>query len=32
MEPTAYGERYTSLVAFEQCVSKAASLLNSLTV
>lgn len=31
-EPTAYGERYTSLVAFERCVSTAASLLNSLAV
>jgi nucleoside 2-deoxyribosyltransferase len=28
-EPTAYGERYTALVAFELCVSTAASLLNS---
>ena len=28
-EPTANGERYTSLVAFELCVSTAASLLNS---
>jgi hypothetical protein len=27
-EPTAHGERYTSLVAFERCVSEAASLLR----
>ena len=30
--PTAYRERYTSLVAFERCVSAAALLLNSLAV
>jgi nucleoside 2-deoxyribosyltransferase len=29
---TAYGERYTSLVAFERCISAAALLLNSLAV
>jgi nucleoside 2-deoxyribosyltransferase len=29
VEPTAYGERYTSLVAFERCVSEAASLLDA---
>ena len=31
-KPAAYGERYTSLVAFERCISTAASLLNSRAV